>query len=71
MTHLQPAHRAHGRAAAWLAVAAFALTACSAAPKPAPSGPPPEYETPRGYDGGVGELLAAPPPRALAATPQR
>lgn len=72
MTPIQPAQRAlaQHRATAWLAVAAFALAACSGARKPAPSGPPPDYETPRGYDGGVGETVAAPPPAAPAASPQ-
>ncbi|WP_437330385.1 hypothetical protein [Sorangium sp. So ce381] len=43
-------------------LAAHLAAACSsAAPKPLPPGPPPEYERPRAYDGGVGDAPAAPP----------
>ena len=48
----------------WIAASAIACVAFSgcngAQPKPLPGGPPPEYEQPRSYDGGVGETPSAP-----------
>ncbi|WP_437593910.1 hypothetical protein [Sorangium sp. So ce1000] len=41
-------------------LAAHLAAACSSSPKPLPAGPPPEYERPRAYDGGVGDAPAAP-----------
>jgi hypothetical protein len=46
------------RAALLLAAVLAVLAACSGAPKPLPSGPPPEYEPPRGFDGGAGDAPA-------------
>jgi hypothetical protein len=52
-----------GRAAGISALGLGVLSvACSSAPKPLPGGPPPEYETPRTYNG-----LGGPTPTAAAA----
>lgn len=47
-----------------LATCLFGAAACGGSPKPLPAGPPPEYETPRAYDGDIGEASPAPAPPA-------
>ena len=51
--------------------AALLATGCSRAPAPRPlmGGPPPEYETPRSYNGLAGDAPATPTPEEIEPPP--